>query len=93
MTLMTKTSQISLMIQYLKNRNMQNKRLNEHERSDLLAHIAQRKNRARPQLKKGPKEIRVQLGINNTMPKDLLEISALLTEKQNSLLTLKQIFP
>ena len=42
---------------------------------------------------KGPNEIRLQLAINNTTLKDLQEISELLTEKQNSLLTLNQIFP
>ena len=91
--MLTKTSQISQMTQYLKNRTMKNRGLNGHERQDLLDHIAQHRNRANPHLKKGPKEIRLQLGINNTMLKDPLEISALLNEKRNSLLTLNQIFP
>ena len=43
--LMTKTTQISQMIQYLKNQITRNTRLNEHERPDLLDHIVPNQNR------------------------------------------------
>ena len=78
---MTKNSQISQMIRYLKNPTMKNRRPTGHERQDLLDLKAQHRNRASPHLTKGPKKIRLQLGINNTMLKDPLEISALLTAK------------
>ena len=60
MKLMTKTTQISQMIKYLKNQ-ITKKRLNEHERPDLLDHIAQKQNQTRQHLTSGPKEIRPQL--------------------------------
>ena len=75
MKLMTKTTQTTQMTQYLKNQIMKNKRLNEHEGSDLLDHIALIQKRTSQNLTTGPKEIRPQLVFNNTMPKDPLEIN------------------
>jgi hypothetical protein len=69
------------MMQYLKCQNTKNRRPNEHERPDLLDHIALLKNRASQNLTKGPKEIRLQLVFNNITPKDPLEISEQSTEK------------
>ena len=63
------------MIQYLKNQIMRNRRLNEHDRSDLLDHIDPYQNRESQHLTSGPKEKRPQLVSNNATPKDPLEIS------------------
>ncbi len=81
MKLMTKTTQISQMIQYLKNQITRNRRLNEHEWPDLLDHIAPNQNRTSQNLTNGPKEIRPQLVSNIITPIDPLEISEQSNEK------------
>ena len=78
---------------YLKNQITRNRRLNEHERPDLLDHIAPNQNRTSQNLTNGPTEIRPQIVSNNITPIDPLEISEQSNEKRKSLLTLNQIFP
>ena len=56
-------------------------RPNEHERQDLLDHIASNQTRVSQNLTSGPKEIRPQVVYNNITPRDPLEISEHSNEK------------
>ncbi len=82
MKIMLKTTQIHQKMQYLKCQITKNKRpTNEHERLDLLDHIAPNQTQASQNLTSGPKEIRPQVVYNNITPRDPLEISAQSHEK------------